>query len=80
MAQIKRNLFKAISKMPSVILEFLFPHPPVIRPSEPEPGSIGINGAFPSILSVTLSPKQVETLLRTDGAIFDHLFRYVKSP
>ena len=80
MAQIKRNLFKAISKMPFVILEFLFPHLPIIRPSEPESGSIGIDGAFPSILPATLSPTQVETLLRTDEAIFDHMFRYVKSP
>ena len=80
---------EAISKLPSLILEivrsFFRNAGPTESASEPASGSIGINSTAPSTIPTTTSPEptspeHVETLVGMEGAIFDHLFRYIKTP
>ena len=80
MADLERRVLQAISNIPSALLELLLPHLPVTCLSEPASGSLQTVETTPSQLSTDLSSREVEPLSRTDGAIFDHLFRYVKSP
>ena len=90
MFELKRQMvdLKAlISALPAMILEFLHPRSPTepasgshTLPSEPASGFVETNGATPSTPPTTLSSEDVDVYLKTDGAIFDHLFRYVKSP
>lgn len=80
MADLERRVLQAISNIPSALLELLLPHLQVTRLSEPASNSLETVATTPSQLQTNLSSEDVELLSRTDGAIFDHLYRYVKSP
>ena len=84
---------EAISKLHSLILEIVrsfFRNAGPTEPaselaSEPASDSIGINSTAPSTIPTATSPEptspeHVETLVGIEGAIFDHLFRYIKTP
>ena len=83
---------KAIANLPSLILEIIRSYFQNVRPtefasdpasepaSEPVSGSIATKSTPPSTNPTTLSPAHVQTLVGIEGAIFDHLFRYIKSP
>ena len=70
-----------------MILDLLHPYLPTelasgshTRPYEPVSGSVETNGGTSSTPPTTLSSEDVDVLLKTDGAIFDHLVRYIKTP
>ena len=76
-----------IASQTAMILELIHPRHPTepasgshTRPSEPASSSVKTNGATPSTPPTTLSSEDVDVLLKTDGAIFDHLVRYIKTP
>ena len=80
---LESRVMGAISNLPNIFVELLRPQPSVptaSAPFEPAFGSFETTRTTPSQLSTNLSKEDLEMLSGTDGAIFDHLSCYMKTP
>ena len=80
MADMQRSLVDAITNIPVQMGAMLRAFLANAQVSEPNTANPETTGEAESSLPASLMPQQVDSLLGTDGALFDHLSKCVKTP